>query len=73
MSLYPTIRMAAAREKHRAHRKKSTEAAKIMSVKLVQPMQQAESTKIREKIKITTSSRGALVPGEGRSMGMEID
>ncbi|OCH92228.1 hypothetical protein OBBRIDRAFT_791461 [Obba rivulosa] len=66
-------RMAAAREKLVAHRKKkhTTKA----SVKLVEPMQiEAEETElVREKIKVPAKSRSALVPGEGRSMGMEID
>ena len=66
--------MAASREKLRAHRQKKLEKAKA-SVKLVEPMA-AESSgqeKIREKIKIQAKSRSALVPGEGRSMGMDID
>ncbi|KAJ3490205.1 hypothetical protein NLI96_g1592 [Meripilus lineatus] len=64
-------RMAASREKLRAHRKKKLEKIKS-SVKLVEPMQvEEEPTKIREKIKVST--RSALIAGEGRSMGMEID
>ncbi|PPR03633.1 hypothetical protein CVT24_007749 [Panaeolus cyanescens] len=63
-------RMAAAREKQRAHRKKTLEAVKS-SVKLHEPMS-AESSKERTKIKVSTS-RSALIQGEGRSMGMEID
>lgn len=63
--------MAASREKLRAHRKKKLEKIKS-SVKLVEPMQvEEEPTKIREKIKVST--RSALIAGEGRSMGMEID
>ncbi|KAI0797998.1 ribosomal protein L24e-domain-containing protein [Abortiporus biennis] len=67
-------RMAAAREKLRTHRKKKLEKIKASaSVKLVEPMavDETETIKVREKIKV--SSRSALVPGEGRSMGMEID
>ena len=65
--------MAASREKLRAHRKKKLE--KTASVKLVEPMAAETSgqEKIREKIKVQAKSRSALVPGEGRSMGMDID
>lgn len=65
-------RMAASREKLKAHRKKKSEKA---SVKLVEPMamETAETEKVREKIKVPAKSRSALVPGEGRSMGMDID
>ncbi|KAH9901400.1 ribosomal protein L24e-domain-containing protein [Cubamyces lactineus] len=62
-------RMAVAREKLKAHRKRKLEKT---SVKLVQPIT-PESDKIKEKIKVTAKSRSALVAGEGRSMGMEID
>jgi large subunit ribosomal protein L24e len=67
-------RMAVSREKHRAHRKKMVESAKT-SVKLVEPMsiELGEVEKAREKIKVPTKARSALVQGEGRSMGMEID
>lgn len=64
-------RMAAAREKLRTHRKKKLE--KSTSVKLVEPMAMDEPPKIKEKIKVPVKSRSALVSGEGRSMGMEID
>ncbi|THG98978.1 hypothetical protein EW026_g3307 [Hermanssonia centrifuga] len=65
-------RMAASREKLRAHRKKKAEKA---SVKLVEPMamETTETEPIREKIRVSAKSRSALVPGEGRSMGMDID
>ncbi|KAL0946600.1 hypothetical protein HGRIS_012799 [Hohenbuehelia grisea] len=63
-------RMAIAREKQRAHRKKAMESAKTSSVKLVEP---SSESKIKEKIKVSAKSRSALVQGEGRSMGMEID
>ena len=65
-------RMAASREKLRAHRKQKLQKA---SVKLVQPVatRTAESEMVREKIKVPVKAPSALVPGEGRSMGMDID
>ncbi len=63
-------RMAASREKLLAHRKKKLEKIKS-SVKLVQPIEVGEPIKVREKIKVHTKS--ALIAGEGRSMGMDID
>lgn len=65
-------RMAASREKLRAHRKKKAEKT---SVKLVEPIavEANEAETVREKIKVSTKSRSALVPGDGRSMGMDID
>jgi large subunit ribosomal protein L24e len=67
-------RMAVSREKHRAHRKKMVESAKT-SIKLIELMslESGETKKVREKIKVSTKTRSALVQGEGRSMGMEID
>ena len=64
--------MAASREKLRTHRKKKLEKT---SVKLVEPMQveSAEPELVREKIKVSTKSRSALIPGEGRSMDMDLD
>jgi len=66
-------RMAASKAKLRTHRKKIAERT---SVKLVQPMSslsvQAEPEKIKEKIKVQTR-KSALVPGEGRPMGMDLD
>ena len=62
-------RMAVAREKLKAHRKRKLEKT---SVKLVQPIT-PQSEKIKEKIKVATKTRSALVAGEGRSMGMDID
>ena len=64
--------MAASREKLRTHRKKKLEKT---SVKLVEPMQveSAEPEMVREKIKVSTKSRSALIPGEGRSMDMDLD
>jgi len=66
-------RMAASREKQKAHRKKALEAAKS-SVKLHEPMalESPEPSRVREKIKVA-NLKSALVQGEGRSMGMEID
>jgi len=68
-------RMAASKEKLRTHRKKKLEAAKKASFKLTEPMavESPEKEKIRDKIKVSAKSRSALIPGEGRSMGMEID
>ncbi|GJE87152.1 ribosomal protein L24e family protein [Phanerochaete sordida] len=67
-------RMAASREKIRAHRKKKLDKLSA-SVKLVEPMAAEPSgqEKIREKIKVQTKSRSALIPSEGRSMGMDVD
>ncbi|KAJ2920459.1 hypothetical protein H1R20_g4215, partial [Candolleomyces eurysporus] len=65
-------RMAVSRAKHKEHRKKMLEAAKSSSLKLRQPVE-ATVEPIREKIKVGVKSRSALVPGEGRSMGMDID
>jgi large subunit ribosomal protein L24e len=67
--------MAASREKQRAHRKKTLEAAKASSTKLVEPMDtsMAEPSMVKEKIKVTSKSRSALVPSEGRSMTMDLD
>ncbi|KAH0583802.1 ATPase-activating ribosome biosynthesis protein [Termitomyces sp. 'cryptogamus'] len=67
-------RMALSREKQRNHRKKSLEAVKA-STKLHEPMviEPPTSSTVHGKIKILTKSRSALVPGEGRSMGMDID
>ena len=62
-------RMAVAREKLKAHRKRSLEKT---SIKLVQPIT-PQAEKIKEKIKVVTKMRSALVASEGRSMGMEID
>ncbi|EIM90100.1 uncharacterized protein STEHIDRAFT_51906 [Stereum hirsutum FP-91666 SS1] len=62
-------RMLQNKEKVRAHRKKTME-----SVKLLQPVSTSPSAeKVKEKIKVPTKSRSALIGGEGRSMGMDID
>jgi large subunit ribosomal protein L24e len=63
--------MAVARAKQKAHRKKMLDAAKT-SVKLQEPVA-TTTVPVREKIKVTAKSRSALVPGEGRSMGMDLD
>ncbi|KAG6876555.1 hypothetical protein C0993_002317 [Termitomyces sp. T159_Od127] len=67
-------RMALSREKQKAHRKKSLQAVKT-STKLHEPMvvETNSSSKIQEKIKVFTKPRSALLSGEGRSMGMDID
>ena len=62
-------RMAVAREKLKTHRKRKLEKT---SVKLLQPIT-PEAEKVKEKIKIATKTRSALVAGEGMSMGMDID
>ena len=62
-------RMAVAREKLKSHRKRNLEKN---SIKLVQPIT-PQAERIKEKIKVATKSRSALVAGEGRSMGMDID
>ena len=66
--------MAAAREKQRAHRKKKLEVVKA-SAKLHEPMvvDTTEASHDREKIKVPIKAKSALVQGEGRSMGMDID
>jgi len=64
-------RMAVSKEKLHAHRRKVHASKDVVSTKLVEPIS-AEPEGIREKIKVQ-ASRTALIPGEGRSMGMEID
>lgn len=75
-SAHIIFRMAASREKQRAHRKKMLEQAKS-SVTLHEPLAAEEAKSLNEskKIKLTVNSKhkSALVPGEGRSMGMDID
>lgn len=65
-------RMSVAREKQRAHRTKKL-AAKSVSVKLLEPTAMEETTGVLEKIKVPAKSRSALMKGEGRSMGMDVD
>jgi len=66
-------RMAAAREKQRAHRRKKLNSKQ--SVTLVEPMtvEFPETEKVLEKIKVPVKAKSALIQGEGRSMGMDID
>jgi len=66
-------RMASSREKKLAHRKKVQSAKRL--VKLVQPIETegSEGKQVREKIQVPSKARSVLVPGEGRTMGMEID
>jgi len=67
-------RMAASRAKLLSHRKKKLAAPS--TIKLVQPMSalsvEATPEKVREKVRVSTK-KSALVAGEGRSMGMELD
>ncbi|KIK49192.1 hypothetical protein CY34DRAFT_306442 [Suillus luteus UH-Slu-Lm8-n1] len=65
-------RMSVAREKQRAHRTKKL-AAKSVSVKLLEPTAMEETIGALEKIKVPAKSRSALMKGEGRSMGMDVD
>ena len=63
--------MAISQERHKAHRKKGLEKAKT-SIELDLPL--VAETKVRDKIRVPVKSpRSALVKGEGKSMGMEID
>jgi large subunit ribosomal protein L24e len=64
--------MAASREKLKAHRKKLSESR--TSVRLLEPMVDLSSPeRIKTKIRQVEKPRSALVIGDGRSMGMEID
>lgn len=66
--------MAASRAKVLARRKKAKELS--ATVKLVQPMEalSMDSTPIKIKSKIRVpAQKSALIPSEGRSMGMDID
>jgi large subunit ribosomal protein L24e len=66
-------RMATSREKLKAHRGKLT-AKKHTPVRLLEPIPGPSlSEKVKIKIKATEKSKSALVAGEGRFMGMEID
>lgn len=66
-----SYRMAASKEKLRAHRKKVHAKRDAISAQLVEPIS-TEGETVREKIKVP-ATRSALVPGEGRSMGMDMD
>ena len=74
MAMENFARMSASREKLLANRKKTTETVKS-SVDLVQPMELVppDGEKIRKRIKVLSKNKGALVPGEGRSMDIEMD
>lgn len=56
---------------------KKKDAEYVPSTQLLEPIadSSAETEKIAEKIKVpvTKKKRSALVPGEGRSMGMDLD
>lgn len=73
--LLSKYRMAASRAKLLAHRKKKLGVA-TDPIKLVQPMEglsvEPAQEKIKEKVRVQTR-KSALVPSEGKSMGMEID
>lgn len=66
--------MAAARDKQRAHRSKKKLEGKT-SITLVEPMpvESVETEKVLQKIKVSLKAKSALIQGEGRSMGMDID
>jgi large subunit ribosomal protein L24e len=65
-------RMATSREKLKAHRKKLPDSR--TSVRLLEPIANAPSPEmIKTKIRSVEKPRSALVVGEGRSMGMEVD
>lgn len=65
-------RMTIAKDKQRADRTKKLEAAKS-SMMLIEPESRENGrVRIREKIKVA-KARSALVQGEDRSMGMDLD
>lgn len=64
--------MTVAKEKARAHRRKTIADKESVSTKLVEPIT-ASAAPILERVKVKSLVRSALVPGEGQSMGMEID
>lgn len=65
--------MAASKEKLRAHRKKVHAKKDAISAKLVEPISATgDSELVREKIKVP-ATRTALIAGEGRAMGMDLD
>jgi hypothetical protein len=66
-------RMATSREKLKAHRQKKVFESRT-SVRLLEPIADAPSPeKIKTKIRSVEKPRSALVVGETRSMGMEVD
>jgi len=72
-------RIAIGKEKNRKARtaKKLLVAKKdaeyVPSVQLLEPVSWAEPAKEKIKVLASTSKRSAMVPGEGQSMGMDID
>jgi len=65
--------MATSREKLKAHQRKLT-TKKQAPVQLLEPiLEPSPSEKVKIKIKATEKPKSALVAGEGRFMGMEID
>jgi len=72
-------RIAIGKEKNRKARtaKKLLAAKKdaeyVPSTQLLEPVSLAEPAKEKIKVLASTSKRSAIVPGEGRSMGMDID
>jgi len=65
-------RMAASKEKLKAHRRKLSDSR--TSVRLLEPTINVSSPeKIKTKIRKVEKPRSALVTGDGRSMGMEVD
>ena len=72
--------MASSKEKLRVSRanKKAIMAKRdetyVPSTQLVEPIAVEETTEVvKEKIKVTKRKQTALIPGEGRSMGMDLD
>jgi len=74
-----SFRIAIGKEKNRKARtaKKLLAAKKdaeyVPSTQLLEPVSLAEPAKEKIKVLASTSKRSAIVPGEGRSMGMDID
>ena len=65
--------MATSREKLKVHQRKLT-AKKQTPVRLLEPIPEPSSSeKVKIKIKATEKPQSALVAGEGRFMGMEVD
>ena len=65
--------MATSREKLKAHQK-TLITKKQTSVRLLEPIPEpSPSEKVKIKIKATEKPMSALVAGEGRFMGMDID
>ena len=65
--------MATSREKLKSHQRKLI-TKRQTPVRLLEPMSEPSTPeKLKIKIKATEKPRSALVAGEGRSMGMEVD